>query len=356
MKKLNEKFLEKYINTPSPSGYEMLLGGQKVWIEYMKKYCYKIDTDEYGNAYAYYNDPQSDRKTVLIDAHADEIGFFVNDITDDGFIKIGTLGGSDITIAPSSRVNIWVDKDNPVSGVFGHPAIHVHQRKFESKLETCFIDLGVSTKQEVLDMKIEVGTPITMVDGYMELGNYYCGRSLDDKIGGFINSEVARRLYDDKIDLPFNLIIVNAVQEEVGLHGAQMISNKVKPDLAIVIDVSHDTTSPAYDRNKQGHVVSGKGCVLMNAPSIHKSVLGLLKQTAIDNEINYQLTAGGRSSGTNADSYAYPNGIPTGLLKLGMRYMHTTVETVHKDDVQSCIDLLYNFLLREEVIKSFKYE
>jgi putative aminopeptidase FrvX len=203
-------FLEEYINTPSPSGYEVILGGQKVWINQVKQFCNKVDIDDYGNAYAYYNKYDIIKRTVLIDAHCDEIGFFVFDITDNGFIKIGCLGGSDITIAPSSRVNIWTD-NGKVSGIFGHPAIHVHKREFKAEKEKMFIDVGAIDKKAVEDMGITIGNPITMVDGYMELGDYYCGRSLDDKIGGFINASILEKLYADKTILPFNLVIVNAV-------------------------------------------------------------------------------------------------------------------------------------------------
>tara|TARA_R110002050_G_scaffold34397_10_gene86879 strand:+ start:1183 stop:2226 length:1044 start_codon:yes stop_codon:yes gene_type:complete len=340
-----EEFLKEYINTPSPSGYEMKLGGQQVWVDYVSKFAYDVEISTYGNAYAHYQEYDEKLPTIVLDAHCDEIGFFVFDITPSGFIKVGTLGGSDITITPSSRVNIWVDKDEPVVGVFGHPAIHVHKRKFESKKEDCFIDVGASTKEEVLAMGITVGKPITMVDGFMKLGPYYCGRALDDKIGGYITSQVLRKLEKNNIKLNVNLIIVNSVQEEVGLHGAQMASSDIKPDIAIAIDVCHDTTSPAYNPNLQGSITAGDGAVIMSAPSIHNDMYELLVETAISNDIKYQLTASGGHSGTNADSYAFPNGAATGLLKLGMRYMHTTVETVHKDDVNACIKLLYNLLL-----------
>lgn len=368
--KLNRKFLKTYINAASPSGYEMQLGGQKVWIDYVSKYADKVDVDEYGNAYAHYGEFTDDitiggyqmgdgqykkLKTVLIDAHADEIGFFVFDITDKGFLKIGTLGGSDITIAPSSRVNIW-GENGKINGVFGHPAIHVHKRKFEAKLEKTFVDVGASTKEEVEELGIVIGTPITMADGYMMLGNYYCGRSLDDKIGGFITSQVLKKLSLNKIDLPFELVIVNAVQEEVGLHGAQMACRRIKPDVAIAIDVCHDTDSPAYDKELQGSLSAGEGVVIMTAPSLHKGVVKMLIDTAKDNDIKFQRTATGSSSGTNADAYAYPHGIPTGLIKMAMRYMHTTVETVHKKDVGSAVDLLYAVLQNERIVESFKYE
>ena len=361
------KFLTEYVGTPSPSGYEMELGGQKVWIDYVKQFCDKVEVDNYGNAYAYYNSVKHSTygegvgyiknenvKTVLLDAHGDEIGFYVFDITKEGFIKIGCIGGSDITIAPSSRVDIWGEK-GAVTGVFGHPAIHVHNRKFEAKVEEMFLDIGVSTKEEVEEKGITIGTPITMVDGYMDLGDYHCGRSLDDKIGGFINSQILRKLHKNKVSLPFELVVVNAVQEEVGLYGAQMAAKRINPDVAIAIDVTHDTDSPAYDKKKQGSISAGKGVVLMNAPSIQKNLLKLLVNTAKENKIPYQLTASGRGSGTNADAYAYPHGIPTALVKMGMRYMHTTVETVHKKDVQCAIDLLYATLNKKEIIESFKY-
>jgi len=351
--KLDLDFLEEYVATPSPSGYEMKLGGQKVWIDYVKQYADSVEIDEYGNAYASYGEGKPFR--VLIDAHADEIGFYVFDITDKGFLKVRCIGGSDITIAPSSRVNVWGDKGS-VPGVFGHPAIHVHKRKFEHKEESVFVDLGVSTKEQVEELGIHVGTPITMADGFMELGEYYCGRSLDDKIGGFITAQVLKRLKEEKIELPFELVIANTVQEEVGLYGAKMSAQLMQPDVAIAIDVTHDTESPAYDKNKQGSLTAGEGVVIMTGPSLHNGVVDMIIDSANKSDTKFQRTATGGSSGTNADAYAYPHGIPTGLLKMAMRYMHTTVETVHKDDVDSAIELLLYTLNNPRITKSFKYE
>lgn len=362
----NEPFLKKYVNTPSPSGYELELGGQQVWIDFALKYAHRVETDAYGNAYAYYGSRITDKngkvtrhkkdKTVLIDAHADEIGFIVSDITDEGFIRIETLGGADITIAPSSRVNLWVDKDTKIKGVFGHPAIHVHRREFEAKKEEMFIDIGLSTKDEVLETGIVVGTPITMQDGYMDMGNYYCGRSLDDKIGGFITMNLLRLLSEKKIELPYELVIVNSVQEEVGLFGAKMAADRIKPDVAIAIDVTHCTDSPAYNKQKQGSLSAGKGVVVMSGPSLHNKVVKKLISTCEEYDIPFQRTATGGHSGTNADSYAYSNGgIPTGLIKMAMRYMHTTVETVHKEDVKSAIKLLGDYLINNNPTEDLEY-
>lgn len=353
--KLNKEFLKEYINTPSPVGYEMLLGGQRKWMEYVKPFTDLIETDAYGNVYAHYYSTDPKAKTILLDAHADEIGFTVFDITSSGFLKVARLGGSDISITPSSRVDIW-GEHGLVKGVFGHPAIHVQEKQFKPDLDKIFIDIGCSTKKQVLKKGIVVGTPITMSDGFMELGKYYCGRSLDDKIGGFITAELLRKLRENDVKLPINLVVVNAVQEETGLHGAKMAGRYIKPDLAIAIDVCHDTTSPAYSVEKSGTVKAGDGIVLMNAPSIQKNVMKLLIDTAKDNKIPYQLIVSGGSSGTNADSYAYPHGIPTGLLNLAMRYMHTTVEMVHKKDVNFAIELLYNLVQNDKITKNLKYK
>ena len=350
----NDNFMESYLNGFSPSGYEIQLGGQKIWKDYVEQYAKKVEIDDYGNVYAYYGNMDSEF-TVLLDAHADEIGYVVNDITKEGFIKVQRLGGSDIHITPASKVTIWGSKD-PVTGIFGHPAIHVQERdKFKVELEKMFIDVGAESDEEVAEMGIEVGTPITMVGDYMKMGKFHTGRSLDDKIGGYINASILRILSDKNIELPFKFVVVNAVQEEVGLYGADMAANFIKPNVALVIDVTHCTKSPAYDNNKLGSVEAGKGVVLMSAPSIQKNLLKLVREIADADSIPYQMSTSGRGTGTNADSYAYPKGIPTMLFKMAMRYMHTTSETVHEDDVNNTIKLIIKTLLSENITKSLKY-
>lgn len=344
--KSGEKFLEKYVNAASPSGYELALGGQNVWTEYVRRYCDDMHVGTYGNAYAYMyggSGKRQDAYTVLMDAHCDEIGFFVMDITEKGFIKVGRIGGSDVTTTAAARVNVWGDS-GVVQGVFGHPAIHVQEYEMTFKIENAFVDVGLMSKADVLATGIRVGTPITMSDGFLDLGEFYCGRSLDDKIGGYITAQVMKRMrniwFGNAKNPDFNIVAVNAVQEEVGLHGAEMAAVDVMPNLAIVIDVTHDTVSPAYDPKKLGTIVAGEGIVLAEGPSVHKGALGVFKTVAEKEGIPYQMEGFGRSSGTNADAYAYPHGIPTILISIGMRYMHTTVETVHKKDVESAIKLI----------------
>lgn len=346
---INKDFLEKYINTPSPTGYEVELGGQQVWLDEAKKFAKETFIDNYGNAFAIAGNLESDF-TVVIDAHADEIAWRVTNIEKDGFIRVIRNGGTDHQIAPSMRVDVWTaDRKNKYNGIFGHPAIHIHDRPDKVETKDLFVDIGASSDKEVEEMGIEVGSVITYQDGYMELGkNFITGRALDDKLGGYINIKALEYLTNTMKahgkEIPYKLVVVNSVQEEIGLKGAAMTAYGIKPNLAFIIDVCHDESSPGY-KNKQYKATDG--CILTVAPSVHNKVLDYMKKTANENEpekIKYKMMASGASTGTNTDSYAYPSGCPSALLSIPLRYMHTTVETVHKDDIKSTTDLLYKTL------------
>lgn len=211
--KLNEKFLKEYLNSVGPVGFEYELGTQKTWMDYVSKFTDSVELDNYGTAYAVMGNLNSDYK-VVIEAHCDEISWFVNYIDSKGYIKVIRNGGSDTSIAPSMRVNLWGTK-GPVTGIFGHPAIHISYRKKEADLDSIFIDVGASSKEEVEQMGIEIGTVVTFKDEFMKLGNYYTGRALDNRIGGFMIAEVARRLKEKGKELPYKLYIVNSVQKHL---------------------------------------------------------------------------------------------------------------------------------------------
>jgi putative aminopeptidase FrvX len=356
MIKLNEEFLENYLNSNSPTGFEVELGGQKVWKDYISKYVEQVEVDNYGTVYGVTGNLNSNYK-VLLDAHVDEISWLVNYIDSKGYIRVIKNGGSDPQIAPSMRVKIWGEK-GPVDGIFGHPAIHISDRKKESDLNSIFIDVGASNKAEVINMGINIGTPITFADGFMRLGeNFYTGRALDNRIGGFMIAEVARNLKKYNIELPFKLYIVNSVQEEVGLRGAQMITDIIKPNVAIITDVCHDTDSPAYNSTKLGDIKCGLGPVITTAPSVQNNLRKLIIDVAKSEGIDYQLKASSRSSGTNTESFAYSNGgVPSSLISLALKYMHTCTETVNKKDVSEVIKLIYNTLLNIKENHDFKYD
>jgi putative aminopeptidase FrvX len=353
--KLNKKFLKEYLNSTSPTGFEYELGGQKVWMDNIAKYVDSVEIDNYGTAYGITGNLDSDFK-VVIEAHSDEISWFVNYIDSKGYIRVIRNGGSDVQIAPSMRVNLWGDK-GPVSGVFGHPAIHISDRKKEVDLNSIFIDIGASSKEDVAKMGIKVGTVVTFKDELMELGkDYYSGRALDNRIGGFMIAEVARKLKEKGKKLPFKLYIVNSVQEEIGLRGAEMIAHTIKPNVAIVTDVCHETSSPCYTASKQGDHIAGDGGVITRGPAVHNKLRKLILDTAEAKKIPHQLAASSRSTGTDTDAFAYANGgTPSALISLPLKYMHTTCETVHKEDIKNVIELIYETLLNIEENHNFKY-
>ncbi len=354
MDKKSKTFLYNYLNNASPTGFEHK--GQQLWLDYIKPYTNDYMVDVYGTAVGIIN-PKAPYK-VVIEAHADEISWFVNYITDEGYIYVRRNGGSDHQIAPSMRVNIQTEK-GIVKGIFGWPAIHVRDAAKEEtpSLKNIFIDIGAESKKEVEAMGVHVGCVITFVDELMELNkNYLVGRALDNRMGGFMVAEVARRLFENKKKMPFGLYIVNAVQEEIGLRGAEMISRRLKPDLAICTDVTHDTQSPMYNKKESGNMKAGSGPVLCYGPAVQNNVLKMIIETAQKKKIPFQRQAVSRSTGTDTDSFAYSaEGVASALISLPLKYMHTTVEMVHKDDVENVIQLIYEVLLQTKPGHDFRY-
>ena len=347
-------FLEQYLNNASPTGFES--EGQKLWLDYIKPYVDNYFVDTYGTVVGVIN-PKAKYK-VVIEAHADEISWFVHYITKDGFIYLRRNGGSDHQIAPSKRVNIHTDK-GIVDAVFGWPAIHTRHGGEEKspKLDNIFLDCGCTTKEEVEKLGVHVGCVVTYKDEFMILNDtFYVGRALDNRVGGFMIAEVARLLKEKKKKLPFGLYITNSVQEEVGLRGAQMITERIKPDVAIVTDVCHDTQTPMINKIKQGDLFCGKGPVLTYGPAVQNNLLNLIIDTADKNKIPFQRAAASRATGTDTDAFAYSTGgVASALISLPLRYMHTTVESVHKDDVDNVIELIYNALLKIKDGHDFRY-
>ena len=351
--KKSEQFLEKYLNNASPTGFES--EGQKVWLDYVKPYIDTVISDNYGTAVGVIN-PEAKYK-VVIEAHADEISWFVHYITSEGFIYVRRNGGSDHMIAPSKRVNIHTDK-GIVKAIFGWPAIHMrHEKDDKPSLKNIFLDCGCNSKEEVEKLGVHVGCVITYEDEFMILNkNRYVGRALDNRMGGFMIAEVARKLKENKVKLPFGLYVVNAVQEEIGLRGAQMIAQRIKPDVAIVTDVCHDTQTPMVNKIEQGDFHGGKGPVLTYGPAVQNNLLKHLIKTAEDNKIPFQRAAASRSTGTDTDAFAYSNeGVPSALISLPLRYMHTTVESCVKSDVEDSIRLIYESVIALKNNQSFKY-
>lgn len=354
MTEQSKTFLYEYLNNASPTGFEA--SGQQIWLDYLKPYIDETIIDVYGTAVGVINPGQPYK--VVIEAHADEISWFVNYIDDNGYIFVRRNGGSDAVIAPSMRCNLHTKK-GIVKGVFGYPAIHVRDlgKDKAPTVNDIFIDLGAANKKEVEEMGVHVGTVVTFEDGLTELNDrFYVGRALDNRVGGFMIAEVARLLKENNIQLPYTLYVVNAVQEEIGLRGAEMIVRRLKPDVAIVTDVTHDTQSPMYNKKEQGDLKCGKGPVICYGPAVQNNLRDFIIDVATEKEIAIQRQAVSRSTGTDTDSFAYATeGVASALISLPLKYMHTTVETVHKDDVQAVINLIYESLLALKGNEDWRY-
>jgi putative aminopeptidase FrvX len=351
----DRKFFATYINNPSPTGFEA--EGQKIWLNYLKSAIDKYEVDNYGTVYGIVN-PDAEFK-VVIEAHADEISWFVSYINEQGLIYVKRNGGSDHQIAPSKKVWIHTRQGKKVEAVFGWPAIHTRKDGKEQAptLTNIFLDCGAVTKKEVEAMGIHVGCVITYQDEFFVLNNrYFVGRALDNRAGGFIIAKVARLLKENKKKLPFALYIVNSVQEEVGLRGAEMVAHTIHPDCAIITDVCHDTSTPMIDKIVEGDFKSGRGPVLTIGPAVHNKLLDFVLETAKEKKIPYQIDAASRSTGTDTDAFAYTKGgIPSVLISLPLRYMHTTVEMISMEDTENVIKLIYESLLKLTPKFNFKY-
>ena len=339
-------FLKEYVNNSSPTGFES--SGQKIWMKYLEPYVDEFFTDPYGTAVGVIN-PGAHFK-VVIEAHADEISWFVNYINNEGLIYLKRNGGVDHQIAPGQRVFIH-GKKGMVKAVFGWPAIHTRissaDKEPVAKVENLFLDTGARNKKEIEDLGIHVGAVVTYQDGFDELAyDYFIGRAFDNRIGGFMIAEVARLLKENKKKLPFGLYVVNAVQEEIGLRGAEMIARRIKPNIAIITDVTHDTSTPMINKMIEGDTSCGKGPSLSYGPAVHNKLLQFVEDVAAKNKIAVQLRAVSRSTGTDTDSFAYANdGCPSVLISIPLRYMHTTVEMLHRNDIEQTIRLMYESVL-----------
>ncbi len=340
-------FLKDYINNSSPTGFES--SGQKLWLNHLRPFVDETFTDPYGTAVGVIN-PQHPFK-VVIEAHADEISWFVNYITSDGLIYLKRNGGVDHQVAPSKRVLIQ-GKKGLVKAVFGWPAIHTRMNSADSKeplpkVDNLFLDCGARSKKEVEALGIHVGAVATYEEGYDDLAHdFLIGRAFDNRIGGFMIAEVARLLKANKNKLPFGLYIVNAVQEEIGLRGAEMIARRIKPNIAIITDVTHDSSTPMINKIIEGDCMCTKGPALCYGPAVHNKLLSFVENIAEKNRIPVQLRAVSRSTGTDTESFAYANdGCPSVLISIPLRYMHTTVEMIHKDDIENTIKLIYQSLI-----------
>lgn len=349
-----KSFLEELLITPSPTGFEA--DGQKVWKKYLSGFADKVESDAYGSAVAKL-ETSADVMTVMLEAHADEIGMVVQHISDDGFIYLNKLGGSDSTIARAKRIYIH-GKNGRVAGVVGNTAIHLQDKKNgggkQPAWKDIFADIGVTSKKEALEL-VQVGDPVTYTDEIEYLNDeILTARALDNRIGGFVIAEVMRNLKKRKSELKVNVIALNSVQEEVGGFGARMMSYRHMPDAAIVTDVTHATDSPGIDQREHGSVKLGQGPSVQHGGANHPALVALIEKAAQSSGIEIQHEATSVRTGTDTDSIFYQRtGIPSALVSLPLRYMHSPVETASLKDVDALIQLMTESVLAMEPDQTF---
>ncbi len=349
------EFLEQLLITPSPTGFES--AGQEVWTNYVEKFSDDVQTDAYGSAAAKLT-TSFDVITVMLEAHCDEIGMIVRHITDEGFVHVGKLGGSDPTIARAKRVSIH-NKRGVVNGVVGNTAIHLQDKKNgkgnQPTWKEIYIDIGASNKDEALQL-IQIGDPITFSDDFEYLNdNILSGRALDNRIGGFIIAQVLKNLSENRADLKVNVLALNSVQEEVGGFGARMMSYRLEPDMAYVTDVTHATDTPGIEHAQHGLVKLSNGPVVQHGGANHPNIVAFIEEIAKSSEINIQHNAVSVRSGTDTDSIFYQKtGIPSALMSLPLRYMHSPIETASVKDINALIELMTESVLALEPDQTFE--
>ena len=342
MREQSIQFLEKLLNTPSPPGHEAR--GQRVWLDYVAPFADETFTDPHGNAVAVLNKGGSPR--IMFAGHADEIAMAVNFINPEGFIYVRKLGGVDPAITKAQRVVIH-SKNGPVKGVVGNVAWHLVKGEKERKapeIHDLFIDIGVSNKKEA-EKLVKVGDPITLIDEFELFRNDLAiSRAFDNRIGTFAVAEALRLLKESKKPLQAEVCAVSNIMEEIGSLGARQIAYTLKPDSAVVVDVTHATDYPTVSQPMHGEIKIGQGPTLTHGGCNHPEVVARLEDVAKAARIDLQHEAMSATSGTDTDVIFWTRGgIPSALVSLPNRYMHSPVELVSLKDLEQIPQLLAGF-------------
>lgn len=354
MRKKSLDFLQTLVNTPSPTGHEVC--GQRVWLDYIKPFAAETFSDVYGNCVAVLNKGGSPR--LMLAAHADEIAMVVNYINDDGFIYVRKMGGVDAAITKAHRVLIQ-SRTGAINGVVGNLAPHLARDDGREakppKIHELFIDIGARNRKDA-EKLVGVGDPITLADEFEFLRNDLAvARAFDNRVGTFAIAEALRVLKESKFKLQAEVCAVSNVQEEVGLLGARQIAYSLKPDIALVVDVTHATDYPTVNKSQHGDVKLGSGPAITHGGCNHPEVVKRIKAVAKAKKIPLQQQAVSNNTGTDADVVFWTRGgIASALISVPNRYMHSPVEVVNIKDLENIPKLLAGFAQSLRARESFK--
>jgi endoglucanase len=353
MREQSLSFLKTLVNTPSPVGYEAR--GQRAWLDYAGQFADETFSDAYGNCVAVLNKGGSPR--LMLSGHADEIALAVNYINDEGFIYVRKMGGVDAAITKAQRVVIHT-RNGPVKGVVGNVAPHLMKEDKDPKppkIHDLFIDIGVASRREA-EKLVRIGDPITLADEFDLLRNGLAvARAFDNRIGTFAVAETLRLLKEPKAKLRAEVCAVSNVQEEVGLLGARQIAYSLKPDVALVVDVTHATDYPTVSKPQHGDTKVGKGPTVTHGGCNHPEVVARLEAVARACKLPLQHEATSSTSGTDTDAIFWTRGgIASALISLPNRYMHSPVEVVSLKDLEMIPELLAAFAASLKKGEQFK--
>jgi endoglucanase len=332
--------LDALLRTPGPSGYEG--AAATVWREAAG--FAEVTTDGLGGSIATIGDDDSAPLLAVV-GHIDEIGLVITHIDEKGFLYFEPIGGWDPQILVGQRVTV-TGNDGQVPGVAGRKPIHLldpEQRKKVVKLKEMHIDIGADDR-EAAEQLVSVGDPVVIDAEPMSVaGGRLVSRSMDNRLGSYVALEALRRCHE-RGGLKARFAAVAAVQEEIGLFGSRTAAFTVRPDLAVAVDVTHATDAPGVDEKEVGSHPFGSGPVIGRGSTLSPKVYELLRETAEKEGIPYSVGASGNATHTDADSLQISRtGIPTGLVSIPLRYMHSPVEMVDLADLEATVELVAAF-------------
>jgi putative aminopeptidase FrvX len=339
----SKDFLWKLLETSSPSGFED--EAARIWRQEAESFADEVTVDSSGTSYARL---KGDGPLVMIEGHIDEIGVMISHIDDDGFLWFKPIGGWDDQVLVGQRIRI-TGTDGPVVGVIGKKAIHQmdpDERDKVSKIKTLWIDIGAADG-DAARSRVSIGDAGVVEQPVLQLGDDLIAcRGLDNRVGAFVALEALRMLAGG--DRPAaDVWAVAPVQEEIGLHGGKTSAYNLNPDVAIAIDVTHASDQPDADIRGNGKVKLGGGPALARGSAIHPAVYQMLVDAAKVDDIPYHVEIAPVYSGTDADSIARVRaGIPTGLVSIPNRYMHSPSEIVSLTDLENCSRVIASFTRR----------
>ncbi len=341
-------FLERLLDAPGPSGFEVRAA--RVWRQEAETFASDVSVDVSGNSFATLRGGGS--PTVMLAGHIDEIGLQVTHIDEEGFLYVDEIGGWDPQVLVGQRVTI-LNEHGDVPGVIGKKAIHLIQpdeRSKASKTNQLWVDVGASDRKGVVGLGIRVGDPMVIAQGMVRLaGDLIASRAIDDRIGAFVVLEALRMLAADPEPPRATATAVATVQEEIGYQGggARTSAYSIDPQVAIVVDVTFSTDVPDIEKKELGEHSLGGGPVLSRGSAAHNGVFEMLARVAHEEGIPYTIQASPKATRTDADGiHLTRRGVPTGLVSVPNRYMHSPNEVVSVEDLFSTAKLIAAFIRR----------